>query len=51
VVNDGQMWSAAETQEELVNNLDKICSMKLDYDLHSNTGESILIAETPFFLN
>jgi hypothetical protein len=51
VVNDGKIWSYAETQEELGNNLDKICTMKLDYDLHSNTGESILIAGTPFSLN
>jgi hypothetical protein len=51
MVNGGRIWSSADNQEELGKYLDGLCVMKLDYDLHSNTGESILIAETPFFLN
>jgi len=51
VVNEGRIWSSADNQEELGKYLDDLCVMKLDYNLHSNMGESILIAGTPFFLN
>ena len=51
VVYEGRIWSSADNQEELGKYLDDLCVMKLDYNLHSNMGESILIAGTPFFLN
>jgi hypothetical protein len=51
VINEGKVWSAAETQDELGNFLDDLCVMKLDYKLHSNIGKSVVIAATPFSLN
>ena len=36
VVNEGKIWSSAETQEELGRFLDDICLLKLDYGLHAN---------------
>jgi hypothetical protein len=51
VVNEGKIWSMGESQDELGKNLDEICIMKLDYNLHSSTGQSVVIAGTPFYLN
>ncbi len=51
MVNEGDIWSMAGTQEELGKYLDDLCVMKLDYDLHSNTGESVVISGTLFYLN
>ncbi len=51
VVNEGRIWSTGESQDELGKNLDDICIMKLDMGLHSNAGESIVIAGTLFYLN
>jgi len=51
VVTEGKIWSAAETQEELVKNLVEISKMKLDMELHLNPGVSIKIFGADFFLN
>lgn len=51
VVNEGQLWSSAETQEELRKNLDDICLMKLDFGLHSDAGVFTKIFDIDFFLN
>jgi hypothetical protein len=51
VVNEGKIWSAADTQDELGNNLDDICTMKLDKDLHGDAGVRTTVAETTFFMN
>lgn len=51
VVNEGKIWSRGESQDELGKNLDDICIMKLDMGLHSNAGESVVIAGTLFYLN
>lgn len=40
VVNEGKIWSTGETQDELGNNLDDICTLKLDHDLHGNEGRT-----------
>jgi hypothetical protein len=51
VVNEGKIWSAAITQDELGNYLDDICTLKLDYGLHSRQGLSTEIFGTDFCLN
>jgi hypothetical protein len=47
-VNEGKIWSKAETQEELGNNLDDICTLKLDHNLHNSCGVTSILAETLF---
>ena len=51
VVNEGQIWSTDESQDELGNYLDDICTMKLDSGLHDNQGVFSKIAEGKFFHN
>ncbi len=51
VVNEGKIWSTGETQDELSNYLDDICTMKLDYSLHDDAGVSTKIAGESFFHN
>jgi hypothetical protein len=51
MVVEGMIWSMSSNQEELMNNMDDICLMKLDYNLHSCTRKSVFIAGTPFYLN
>jgi hypothetical protein len=51
VVNEGKIWAAGETQEELRRYLDDICTMKLDMDLHSDIGLTYKIFGEDFFLN
>lgn len=35
VVNEGKIWSKADSQEELMKNMDDICKLKLDYGINS----------------
>jgi hypothetical protein len=51
VVNEGKIWSSAETQEELGRNLDDICTMKLDLGLHTDSGNKEKILWNNIFLN
>ena len=51
VVNEGKIWSSAETQDELVKNLDYKCFLSVDCGLHSNSGAAIKILDDDFFLN
>jgi hypothetical protein len=51
VVNVGEIWCSAETQEELGKYLDDICRMKLDMRLHSDAGVTTKVFDTDFFLN
>ena len=51
VVNEGQIWSAGETQDELGIYLDCICTMKLYLGLHDNQGVFSKIAEGQYFHN
>ena len=48
IVDEGKIWSKAETQEELGNNLDDICTLKLDGGLHNSCGVTSILAETLF---
>lgn len=50
-IGEGKAWSVGKTEEELGNNLDDICTLKLDHNLHSNPGLREVIAGTAFFLN
>jgi hypothetical protein len=51
VVNEGKIWSVAETQEELGKYLDDICQMKLDIGIHNTGGMTTIIFDKDFFLN
>jgi hypothetical protein len=51
VVNEGKIWSTGETQDELGNYLDEICTMKLDLGLHNDVGTSSVIGCNKFFHN
>lgn len=51
IVNEGKIWAAGETQEELGKYLDDICIMKLDMGIHANTGVIKKIFTHDIFLN
>jgi hypothetical protein len=51
VVDEGKIWSAGETQDELGIYLDDICTMKLDLGLHEEPGISTVIAFNKFYHN
>jgi hypothetical protein len=51
VVNEGMIWSAGSTPDELGDNLDDICTLKLKYNLHSSLGRHIIVAEKEIYLN
>jgi hypothetical protein len=51
VIDEGMAWSVGESQEELGNYLDDICTMKLDKGLHSHTGVTMNLFGEDFFLN
>lgn len=51
VIDEGMVWSMAETEEELGEYLDDICVLKLDHNLHSTAGVIIQILGIDFFLN
>jgi hypothetical protein len=51
VVNEGKIWSSAESHEELGKNLDDICYLKLDMGLHSQPGVTNQIFSEEFVLN
>jgi hypothetical protein len=51
VVNEGKIWGCADNLDDLGNNLDAICVMKLDKGLHDNPGIREVIAGNAFFLN
>ena len=51
IVEEGEMFSKAETEEDLTQNLDEICKMKLDHDLHGKIGETTTIMGQLSYLN
>lgn len=51
VINEGKVWSMADTEDGLGDNLDEICILKLDYGLHEKAGITSKIAGEDFFLN
>jgi hypothetical protein len=51
VINEGKIWSAAETQDELGKYLDDLCAMKLDYNLHEEVGKIVKINGFEYFSN
>lgn len=48
---EGFIYSQANDQDELGQNLDCLCKLVLDADIHKSTGVTKNICETPFFLN
>jgi hypothetical protein len=51
-VDEGQIWSMANCDDEILRkNMDDICKMKLDKNLHSSSGKTLPIAGTLYFLN
>jgi hypothetical protein len=51
VVNEGKIWSSAETQEKLGKYLDDICILKLDFGLHSNVGIAMEVNGFSIYVN
>lgn len=51
IINEGMAWSRATDEEQLRKNMDDICKMKLDYELHSLVGKTVIIFGVVFFLN
>jgi hypothetical protein len=50
-MQDGLLCASANDQKVLGKNLDEICIMILDKNLHDNAGAKTKIFETDFFLN
>jgi hypothetical protein len=51
IIEEGKAWSIGNSQEELANNLDDICTLKLDYNLHYYSGAKFDIMGLSFHLN
>lgn len=51
IVQEGMIWSMSSDEEELRNNLDDICLMKLDFRLHEDLGVTTKIFNMDFFWN
>jgi hypothetical protein len=51
VMPDGLLCASAAEQQELSDNLDKMCKMILDRGLHNHSGVTTQIFDTDFFLN
>jgi hypothetical protein len=51
MINEGKIWSFAETEEILRDMMNGICTMKLDMGLHSISGVTLTICETKYYLN
>jgi hypothetical protein len=51
VINEGKVWSVADTEDELGDYLDDICIMKLDYGLHDQPGLTEKISDIEFNYN
>ena len=51
IVEEGEMFSKAETEEELTEKLDDLCKMKLDHKLHDEIGEATTIMGQLSYLN
>ena len=51
VVNEGKIWSSADSEHAVVNNLDEICKLKLDCGIHKRDGVSTVVADKLLFLN
>lgn len=51
IVQEGMIYGNSPNQEDLINNMDDICLMKLDFGLHEDAGVTIKIFGTDFFLN
>jgi hypothetical protein len=50
-IKEDMVWSMSSNEEELRKNLDDVCTLKLDYNLHSHPGITIKIFGEDFFLN
>ena len=48
---DGLLCASAPTQDELSDNLDEMCIMILDGELHKDAGVKATIFETYYYLN
>lgn len=50
-VGDGKIVCMADTQEDLIENLDTMCTLKIRGKLHDVSGRQEKIMETPYFFN
>jgi hypothetical protein len=51
IVQEGMIYCKSSSQEDLMNSMDAICLMKLDFGLHDYTGVTIKIFGTDFYLS
>jgi hypothetical protein len=51
VVNDGLLCASAPEQQELGDNLDKLCIMVINKNLHGVAGKYVEIFGSKYFLN
>jgi hypothetical protein len=51
IVQEGMIYCKSPSQEDLMNSMDEICLMKLDFRLHDDAGVTIKFFGTDFFLN
>ena len=51
IIDEGIMISMATTEKTLTQNLNNMCKLKLDHNLHKKAGKSTKIMESESFLN
>jgi hypothetical protein len=51
IVQEGKIWSKADNQEELMMNMDALCTLKLDYGLHFTCGISTIFSGFKIYFN
>jgi len=51
IVNEGKIWSVADSEQQLGKNLDELCKLKLDYYINAVGGIKETVVEIPFYLN
>ncbi len=50
-VDEGLIYSSASSEDELGRNMDEMCVLKLDFDLHADEGAFKRVGESRYFLN
>ena len=51
IIEEGKAWSIGNSQQELADNLDFICTLKLDHNLHGKSGAKFDIMGLSFYMN
>lgn len=51
IVQEGTIWSKAANQEELMANMNDMCILKLDHNLHSKSALITIVRQYKIYLN